>query len=291
MDVTADQVGDQSKINKVWSEIQKQAKLVTDEEKEKATPFHKRNIDIQKYNAAQYSHRYHLKNLRTLEPTDQDLEHSETLLVKNAPWILDDNKKEEDYYKKTKIDSHIYNGIIYSIVRVLIRSKAKNSKIKLEGDKNKWSPFQSSTLILLKHNPDSQQPDKIFERELSSVENEHDWSHSLKPYLMHKEFMFFPSFVNDFKNDKIKISIETFDFKKGEIINVVTRTEDMKKANEDYYEDKYMYAVNCMLSHEMKVDSDSSDDDEPGKDGDKESLADWQKEDIHSEDEEGYIDI
>ena len=92
---------------------------------------------------------------------------------------------------------------------------------------------------------------------------------------MHKEFMFFPSFVNDFINDKIKISIETFDFKKGEITNVDTRIEDMRKANEDYYTDKYMYAVNCMLSHEMEVDSESSDDDEPGKDGDKESLAEW----------------
>jgi len=54
--------------------------------KDEVTKFDKRNIEIQKYTGQQYSHKYHLKNLRTLEPDDEDKEYKKMNIVHNPPW-------------------------------------------------------------------------------------------------------------------------------------------------------------------------------------------------------------
>ena len=131
-------------------------------------------------------------------------------LVTNLPWK--DDKESKDYYKKTRIDSHIYGGVVYSIMRVMIRSKAKNSKTKLPNDPHDVGLFLTSTLIIIKHNPVTNKPEKIMEKQLLKNVNEHDWCYSLKPYLLHKNIMFFSTFANDFEKEEINIAIEQFDF-------------------------------------------------------------------------------
>jgi hypothetical protein len=122
---------------------------------------------------------------------------------------------------KTKIDSEVYAGDLYSIVRVFIRSKAINSVN--EAEIGEIGLYNSTTLVVLKHNPETQQPEKVMEETTQKLVGvEHDWSYSLKPYFFYKDVMYFATFENNFDigNEKIIISIKKFAFEKPDEVSI-----------------------------------------------------------------------
>jgi len=116
-------------------------------------------------------------------------------LLKNPPWGDDDDKNVvEDYKRRTRIDSYIYKGCIYSIVRVYLRRLVKNSITKSRSEL-KTQMF----LVILKHNPDTDEAEKIMEEPLFDLNQEHDWTMAMRPYFIHNDIMYFACFHNDFE--------------------------------------------------------------------------------------------
>ena len=59
------------------------------------------------------------------------------------------------------------------------------------------------SLVIIKHDPKGEEGEKIMEERLYLVENEHDWSMSLRPFFIYKDIMYFTCFHNDFTTNKI----------------------------------------------------------------------------------------
>ena len=102
-------------------------------EDDQVNRFEQRNIEIQKFSALQYSHLYHLKNLRKLDPDPADEDMQQMNLISKPPWDdyeYKDHKTYQDrsgFMRRIRVDSYFCNGTLYNIVRIYIRAKKKNS--------------------------------------------------------------------------------------------------------------------------------------------------------------------
>ena len=76
---------------------------------------------------------------------------SKDLLIYEPPWL---NKEDDskNFHKRTRIDSFICKGTLFSIITVFIRSTRKNKKCE-----EIIEPFyQTHSLIVLKHDPEKE---------------------------------------------------------------------------------------------------------------------------------------